>query len=100
MKQRMKKEDAERIWLGILEEKLVNGTLAKYLEKTIKKLKRIKFTYDGKIREAHFRTINLGDGVKDKIEVDDKPFLFAQDHFPALLKEFKKKRKEFKEDLK
>lgn len=100
MKERMKKKDSEKIWFEILEEKLANGTLNQYMEKFIKKLKRMKFTYDGKIREAHFITKDIGDGVKDKIEVNDKPFILAWKHFPNLLKEFKIRRKKFKEALK
>jgi len=92
MKRKMTKKDAEKIWNDIIERRMKNGSLQNLMKSMITKLSKLKFTYDGKIKETR-RSQKYG-------TIADRKYLYADRHFPTLLKEYKIERKKFKEALK
>jgi len=77
----LKKADGQKIWKELLNQYLNKSWYGASLKGVKEKLRRVRFTYGGRMLETK----------KSKIE---KNYEYAQKHFPSLVKKFRKKRLE------
>jgi len=85
----MKVVEAKELWLSIINEVFPTSTWEQIdVSYIIRKLKRIRFTYNGVIR-TH---------TDKRLIRPDKVYIYVSYHFPSLIKEYNRKRLDILEE--